>query len=118
MGSTDTFTTGAAGAAPSPAAVVRPSRCDRLVGIASTAAPLQGTGLTWTRAAGGMEPAVSVVRPWDLPLFGTGVAAGTNGTAVLERTTVSTGVPAVLGGYAHRIASTTPGALPPRDPLS
>ena len=109
MGSTDTFTTGAAGVAPLPAAVVRPSRCDGWVAVAPAAAPARGTGLPST---GGMRPATSDVRPWGRP------STAEAGIARLEHVTNSTGVPALLGGYAQRTTSTAPGAQPPRDPLS
>lgn len=109
MGSTDTSTNGAAGAAPLPAAVVRPSRCDGWAAVAPAAAPAQGTGLS---SSGGMRSATPVVRPWGRPL------TGEPGIAVLAHDIDSTGVPAFLGGYAERATSTAPGALPPRDPLS
>ena len=109
MGSTDTFTTGAAGVAPLPAAVVRPSRCDGWVAVAPAAAPARGTGLPST---GGMRPATSAVRPWGRP------STGEPGIARLELVADDTGVPAFLGGYAQRTTSTAPGAQPPRDPLS
>ena len=112
MGSTDTFTTGAAGAAPSPAVVVRPSRCVGWVAVAPAAAPAQGTGLSSAGAFGGMRPATPVVRPWDGPL------TREPGRAVLQHATEPTGLAAVSSGYAQRIASTAPGAEPPRDPLS
>ena len=109
MGSTDTFTTGAAGVAPLPAAVVRPSRCDGWVAVAPAAAPARGTRLP---ISGGMRPATPAVRPWDR------TSTGEPGIARLELVTDFAGVPAFLGGYAQRTTSTTPGAQPPRDPLS
>ena len=109
MGSTDTFTTGAAGGAPLPAAVVRPSRCDGWVAVAPAAAPARGTGLP---TSAGMRPATSAVRPWDRPF------TAEPGIARLEHVTDSAGVPVLLGGYAQRTTSTAPGAQPPRGHLS
>ena len=51
MISIDVTTTGAAGAAPMPAFVLRPSLADGLVVIAPTSAPQQGTGLPTTGSA-------------------------------------------------------------------
>ncbi len=102
MISTDTFVTGAAGAAPMPAAVVRPSRLRGVVALAPTAAPFQGTGLPCSGTT-------SAVRPWA-----PSPAGNRDGS---HRTDVS-GAAAPTGGYAQRTASTTPGALPPRALLS
>jgi hypothetical protein len=99
MISIDMTTTGAAGAAPMPAAVVRPSLRDGAVLLAPTSAPEQGTGLPCT---------ASVVRPWELSLA-VGFA-GARGTAVQHTTG--------FAGYAERTTSSTPGAQPPRDLLS
>ena len=106
MISTDITTTGAAGAAPMPAFVVRPCLRDGVVAIAPTAAPEQGTGLPVTRTALGGSPAV---RPWEPVLAG---------TAVFEHITDVFGGVAGNGGYAQRTDSSTPGAQPPRAPLS
>lgn len=97
MGSTDTFAIGAAGATPMPAAVVRPSRTGGWLAIAPATAPLRGTGL---------------------PAAGTVLVARERGTEVSLHANGSFGAP-VTGGYAERTTtSTTPGAQPPRDPLS
>jgi hypothetical protein len=67
-----------------------------------------------------MRAATAVVRPWDLPLTGDpagGVLEHGIHAAVVPAFD-SAGVPAFLGGYAERTTSTTPGAEPPRDPLS
>lgn len=94
MISTDTFVTGAAGAAPMPAAVVRPSRLRGVVAMAPTAAPFQGTGLPCSGTT-------SVVRPWAPSPAGTRDGS--------HRTDVS-------GAAAPRAA--TPSAPPaaPREP--
>ncbi len=91
MISTDMTVTGAAGAAPTPAAVVRPGLRGGDVLTAPTAAPFQGSGL----------PAV---RPWT-SAFATGTALRTRDFTV--------GDAAGLAGYAEHTPSTTPGA-PPR----
>ena len=128
-------TTGAAGAAPMPAFVVRPYFADGLVAIAPTSAPQHGTGLPATGSAvragawfadagiggafGGTTfggtmfagtPVVCdpAVRPWEPVLAG---------TTVLEHTDVI-GDTARNGGHAQRTDSSTPGAQPPREPLS
>lgn len=106
MSSTDTTMTGAAGAAPMPAVVVCPAPrgiSDRqVVRVAPVAALFGGTGL----------PAVGTdVRPWEP------VSTRIAGTAASQPSGV-----AVLDGHAHRTAqrttSSTPGDLPPGDPLS
>jgi hypothetical protein len=127
MISTDFTSTGAAGAAPMPVFVVRPSRRDGVVAIAPSAAPQQGTGLpaagstglaearfarvafTGTAFAGVVVGGNPAVRPW---------APVTGATTVLERTTDVIGHAARTGGYAQRTDSSTPGAQPPRDPVS
>ena len=98
---TDITTTGAAGAAPMPVFVVRPSLRDGVVAIAPTVAPQQGTGL----------PAV---RPWGPAL--TGSAARFAGSPARKQTTDLVG--ARDGGYAQHTPCTTPGAQPPRRPLA
>jgi hypothetical protein len=102
--STVITTTGAAGAAPTPAAVVCPSlrrAVESVVRMAPVTALPFGTGLS---CAG------TTVRPW--------ARAGITGTSL---STEPFGV-AVLDGYAHHTAQrtngTTPGDTPPRDPLS
>ena len=86
MISTHVTTTGAAGTAPIPAAVVRASSRGGAVQLAPTAAPQHGTGL------------LSAVRPWAPDLTGTSAPC--------------------TAGHAERTTSSTPGAQPPRDPLS
>jgi hypothetical protein len=113
VSSIDITMTGAAGAAPTPAVVVRPSVgavvCGRsVVGGAARMvrpiAPQDGTGLSVTG---------TILRPWS--------PAG----VVLDGTEVGTpiqhGTVTVRGGdapIAHRTSSSTPGELPPRDSLS
>jgi hypothetical protein len=92
MISTDMTVTGAAGAAPTPAVVVRPARRGRDVLHAPTAAPFQGSGLP------------AAVRPWT--------TAFEAGTALRTRSFV-VGDAAGLAGYAEQDHSNTPGA-PPR----
>jgi len=92
MISTDLYVTGAAGAAPTPAAVVRPSQRGGDVLHAPTAAPFQGSGLP------------AAVRPW--------AAAFEAGSALRTRDLV-VGDAAGLAGYAEHTPSDTPGA-PPR----
>jgi hypothetical protein len=126
MISIDVTTTGAAGAAPMPAFVVRPSLRDGLVAIVPTPAPQHGsglpavgsTGLPGARFARGAFGGTSfagtpiacdpAVRPWEPVLAG---------TTALEHTDV-TGDIARKGGYAQRTDSNTPGAQPPGGPLS
>jgi hypothetical protein len=84
VSSIDITMTGAAGAAPTPVVLVRPSQ--------------DGAGL----------PTTERLRPWARS--GAGIAVDPKRSAV-----------AVLGAHApiaQRTTSSTPGALPPRDPLS
>lgn len=105
MSSIDITMTGAAGAAPTPALAVCPSAggstvLGRGVRMAPVAAPDNGTGLAFA--------GTTAVRPW-------GLAAGAEHSAV-----------ATVGGFApiaqrtttSSTTSSTPGDLPPRDPLS
>ena len=91
MISTDVTITGAAGAAPMPAAVVRACRRGGDVLHAPTAAPFQGTGLP------------AAVRPWT--------TAFETGTALRTRTVLG-GDATAPAGYAEHTPSSTPGALP------
>ena len=105
MISTDVTITGAAGAAPMPAVVVRPSLRGGTVRLAPTAAPHHGTGLP------------ADVRPWAPGLTGTSAPC----TRAAQRTRPAdafAGDAADTAGYAERTTSSTPGAQPPRDPLS
>ena len=110
MSSIDITMTGAAGAAPTPAVVVRPSlgACAGVLGrtvlggaavrMEQFVAPQGGTGLSTAER----------IRPWGPAV--TGVSIDLQHSAA-----------AVLGGYAPialRPTSSTPGDLPPRDPLS
>jgi hypothetical protein len=101
--STDVTTTGAAGAAPMPAVVVRPSSRGGAVQLAPTAAPHQGSGLP------------ADVRPWAPGLIG---SSTTCTRAALRPADAFAGDAADTAGYAERTTSSTPGAQPPRDPLS
>ena len=92
MISTDMTVTGAAGAAPTPAAVVRPCRRGGDVLHAPTAASFQRSGLP------------TAVRPWT-----TAFEAGT----ALRTRDFALGDAAALAGYAEHNVSNTPGA-PPR----
>ena len=89
MSSIDITMTGAAGAAPTPAAVA----LGAVFLQAPTAAPFQGTGLPCSGTP-------AVVRPWASSPAG-GRFAAEHGA-----------------DYAQRTTSSTPGAQPPRDPLS
>ncbi len=94
MISTVMTTTGAAGAAPTPAAVVRSAR-DAVVLLAPTNAPLRGTGLPCSGT-----PAVA--RPWAIAPAGGRFA-----------TELSTDAPR-YAEPAQRTTSSTPGAQSPR----
>ncbi|GAB3359866.1 hypothetical protein [Modestobacter lapidis] len=109
MTTIDTIITGTVGAAPMPAAVVRPSSRTAAVLMAPTAAPFQGTGPS-------CDATGLVVRPWELAPTGTRVRSV--GTAAQQHTSDFSGNAAPTGGYAERTASSTPGAQPPRAPLS
>jgi hypothetical protein len=103
--STDVTTTGAAGATPMPAVVVPPSLRGGTVRLAPIAAPHHGTGLPVD------------VRPWASDL--TGTSAPRTGAALRTRPADAfAGGAAGTAGYAERTTSSTPGAQPPRDPLS
>jgi hypothetical protein len=103
MTSTDMTITGAAGAAPTPAAVVRPSSRDAVVLLAPTAAPFQGTGLPCTAV-----PAVA--RPW--------APSPAGGRFAAEHRTDRVGDATRDADHAQRTTSSTPGAQPPRGLLS
>ncbi len=117
MSGTDITTTGAAGAAPMPAFVVRPCLPDGVVALLPAAAPTQGTGLPATgsaalagaRFAGVAFGGSPAVRPWEPVL---------TGATVLEHSTDVFGDAAGHGGYAQRIDSSTPGTQSPGAPLS
>ena len=104
MSSIDITMTGAAGAAPTPAVVVRRSVGAVVAGMVRPIAPQDGTGLSVTG---------TTLRPWSpagVALDGTGV-----------RTPIKHSAVTVRGGdapIAFPTTSSTPGALPPRDPLS
>ncbi|MQA35027.1 hypothetical protein [Modestobacter roseus] len=123
MNSTDFVVTGKGVVAPEPAAAacapaVRPGEwTERVVLMAPTAAPFQGTGLSTT------EPAVRL-RALDLlatAAHATGATYGTDAHLIDPTGTgfAVSGVPALRTTLtALRTTSTTPGDLPPEDPLS
>jgi hypothetical protein len=102
MISTELFSTGAAGAAPLPA-VVCPSRPTGAVALAPTAAPLQGTGLP--------IGARSVARPWAPSVADVRFAGA-------QRTDAFGDAARPAGDAERTTTSSTPGAQPPRAPLS
>ncbi|MCW2536325.1 MAG: hypothetical protein JWQ26_2024 [Modestobacter sp.] len=106
MSSIDITMTGAAGAAPTPVVLARPSLGGVCGGVSRGpvvpmerfAAQQDGAGL----------PTTEHLRPWARS--GAGIAVDPKRSAV-----------AVLGAHApiaQRTTSSTPGALPPRDPVS
>ena len=99
MISTAMTITGAAGAAPTPAAVA----LGAVFLQAPTAAPFQGTGLPCSGTP-------AVVRPW--------ASSPAGGRFAAEHRTDLVGDAARGADHAQRTTSSIPGAQPPRDPLS
>ncbi|MGY1838338.1 MULTISPECIES: hypothetical protein [unclassified Modestobacter] len=111
MNSTDFVVTGLGVVAPEPATGVRATSwterwTERVVLMAPTAAPCQGTGLPAVRLRGLFSGATAADA--------TGAPYGT-GTQLIDL--ARTGL-ATTGVPAQRTTSTTPGDLPPEDPLS
>ncbi|MCU1606353.1 MAG: hypothetical protein JWP46_2818 [Modestobacter sp.] len=109
MSSIDITMTGAAGAAPTPAVVVCPSAGAVVGGAARMVRPIAPQG------GAGLSVTGTTLRPWS-PSYD--VLDGTDGGAVMRRSALS--ALSVLRGdapTAHRTTSSTPGGLPPRDPL-
>ncbi|WP_222266435.1 hypothetical protein [Modestobacter marinus] len=103
MISIDFVATGSGIAAPTPAAgACTPAWTEQVVRMAPSAAPFQGTGL---------PVATTAVRLRDLAPDATGISTGTPASVKHQTRTglASPGVPA---------QRTTPGDLPPEDPLS
>jgi len=99
----DFVATGSGTAAPTPAVgACAPAWTEQVVRLAPNAAPFQGTGL---------PIAPTAVRLRDLAPEGSGISTGTP-ASVHESTRTGLAVPGVP---AQR---TTPGDLPPEDPLS
>ncbi|MGY1751354.1 hypothetical protein [Modestobacter sp. SYSU DS0511] len=108
MNSTDFVVTGLGVVAPEPAAAVCATAwTERAVLMAPTAAPFQGTGLPAVRLRGLLSGADATPKR-------TGARYGTDAHLIAPTRTglAATGVP------AQRATSTTPGDLPPEDPLS
>jgi hypothetical protein len=107
VSSIDITMTGAAGAAPTPAVVVCPSVGSVVGGVARMVRPIApqiGTGLSRTG---------TTVRPWSptgVVLDGTDFGSPSQHSAV---TVLGVDAPIAL-----HTTSSTPGDLPPRDPLS
>jgi hypothetical protein len=106
VSSIDITMTGAAGAAPTPAVVVCPSAGAVVGGAARMVRPIAPQGGT------GLSVTGTTLRPWS-PSYD--VLDGTDGGAVIRRSALS--VLRSDAPTAHRTTSSTPGDLPPRDPL-
>ncbi|MGY1857840.1 hypothetical protein [Modestobacter sp. SYSU DS0290] len=117
MNSTDFVVTGLGVVAPEPAAATCPSApsprpwTERVVLMAPTAAPFQGTGLPIAPTAVRLR---SLYPATDAALEATGAPYGA-GAHLIDPT--RTGL-AATGVPAQRTTSTTPGDLPPEDPPS